>query len=272
MFGPRIHGLLPILALSCSAPPELARPPSSADPRGALPTPPATAAPATSAPQQQLGPCEPGAHVDLIRVQDPVPGSFSAPGRDEVAGELACDAFHSGPALLRRAGDRLELTRFELRADPRTSRTGCRALRVPVGRDLLVCLDVAQAYGQRDQAIVVIDYARDDEHDRTELVSVADTTDTSCGGGSNVVAAKIDGFDLVDLDGDGALDVQIRVRAAKVSVPARPGCTMGSLDSGDPPKVRPPRERVVAFLLRGEALVLTPASAAVLAELAALKR
>ena len=46
-------------------------------------------------------------------------------------------------------------------------------------------------------------YARDDEDDRIDLVSVSDTTDTSCNGGPDVVAAELEGYALVDLDGDG---------------------------------------------------------------------
>lgn len=229
-----------------------------------------TAAPSAK-PPPPTAPCEPGSVVSLDQFTEPVLGSFSAAGRDEVAGEMACEGA-TGFALARRAGVQLALARFDLRVDPRTSRSRCRALRTGTGRDLLICRDDAIAYGQHDQAVVAVDYARDEDHDRIELVAVSDTTDTSCGGGPDVVAAELEGFDLVDVDGDGALDVRVRVRAARARVPPRPNCVMGSLGSGDPPKVPRPRLWIVELLLRGETLVPTPGSARVLAALAALKR
>ncbi len=65
-----------------------------------------------------------------------------------------------------------------------------------------------------------------------------------------MVAAELEGCALVDLDGDGVLDVRVTVRAAKARVPPRPDCVMGSVGSGDPPKVpRLPRQ-IVEFLAR----------------------
>lgn len=279
-----LYHLAPLLALSaplsCAAPP----PPSLRAPAVVIAAPGATAAPgpapapmATAAyakhPPQPLGPCERGATVDITKMSAQVPGSFSSPGLDEIAGELQCEDFGlGGYALVRRVGDHFELVRIAPRVDFRTNRNECRALRTSSGRDLLICREDSIAYGQHDQAVVAIDYARDEENDIMRLVSVSDTTDTSCNGGPDVVAAELEGYAIIDLDGDGALDVRVTVRAAKARVPPRPACVMGSLGSGDPPKVpRPPRQ-IVELLARGGVLTPTPASARVLTALAALDR
>lgn len=266
-------GLTLLLALSCGVPPDPRRPQPAGATTGAAAGTSAPAPPPSSEPSEQgAAPCERGRVVDLGEVEEPVTGSFSAPGRDEIAGELACDGLRSGPALLRRVGDHLQLERFEARADPRTSRRRCRALRAWTGRDLLLCLDEARAYGEHHQALVLVDYARDDEHLVEELVSVSDTTDASCAGDPSAVVAEIDGFEVTDLDHDGAPDVRVRVRAAKVRVLPRADCRMGTLGTGDPPRVPRPPLRTVELLLRGEALAPTPAGKRVLAALAALQR
>lgn len=271
----RLAPLLPLVAaLSCAAQP----PPSHPVRTSAITLRPAAPASVASAsrperPARAAGPCKPGSNVDLAAITTPVQGSFSAPGVEEIAGEIQCDEERTrGDALVHRVGAHFQLVRIAMRVDFRTHRSECRALRTPSGRDLLLCREDATTYGRHDQAVVAIDYARDEEDGRIDLVSVSDTTDTSCNGGPDVVAAELEGYALVDLDGDGVQDVRVTVRAAEARVPPRPDCVMGSVGSGDPPRVPRPPPQFIDLLTKGNVLVPTPATVRVLATLAILGR
>ena len=66
------------------------------------------------------------------------------------------------------------------------------------------------------------------------------------------------------VDGDGAQDLRVTVRAGNVRIPSCPS-------GGGPPNLRRPAPRTIDFIARDAVLAPYPKSAVILAEIAALQ-
>jgi hypothetical protein len=212
--------------------------------------------------------------VPADEVRDPVSGSFSAAGTDEVVGEIKCQGNDfGGLALLRRSDGVLRTVRADRRIDYRQGLHTCSALRTSEGRDLAICKSGSAWNGTVYQGVTAIDYARPEESDHTGLVVVVDDIQTACTGQTDLAMGSLEGFELVDLDHDGHDDVRIVVRARKIRVPPQPPCeAIGSMSiiPSVPLKLPQAPRIVLEFRARGAALVPTPATAPAVKKLNAL--
>jgi hypothetical protein len=203
--------------------------------------------------------------VPADKVGNPVSGSFSAAGTDEVVGEIRCqDDGLGGLALLRRTDGVLRTVRVDSGTHYHETLHTCSALRTSEGRDLAICKSGSAWHGTIGQVMEAIDYARPEQSDHTALVVVVDDTQTACTGQTDLAMGSLEGFELIDLDHDGHNDVRIVVRARKIRVPPQPPCeaigTMFIMPSV--PLKLPQAPRIVLdFRARGATLVPTPATA-----------
>ncbi len=156
--------------------------------------------------------------------------------------------------------------------DPRASWGRCQTVRASSGRSLLLCARASASWGELTQELVALDFALGPDDQATTLVSIRDTTDTACTGALDVLAGSL-GDAVVDAGADaGAPRVRVTARQARVRVPPQPPCrNMGAVLAGQPVHVPPPPARRLEFVLRGEALEPSAATAAALREIAALQ-
>jgi hypothetical protein len=217
------------------------------------------------------GPCEANAIVTAEQIEQPLRGSFTRRGADETVEDLSCGSSR-GTALLRREGQGWAIERFAESLDTRRLREKCTTLRLAEGRDLAICIFRVASYGDEFLSVAALDYSRPEEEERIDLITLKDDADTACTGKTEIVVARIDAIEVVDLDGDTRDDLVVTAAATKARVSRQPPCERpGAVQNGQRPLGLPhPRARRIEFLAKEGALVPTAPSAAILKSLKAL--
>lgn len=153
---------------------------------------------------------------DFYGVGDLARGSFTGAGKDEIAITMdGCESHaenYGGIVVAERSGKGYVVARYDSGVHPNRM----KARRMPDGHDMLVALwiDVHQSAVYR---LFTYDFTASKPDDPTfgpTLLEVNDDMATSCTGiqpGGEAHEDSIDAYDLVDLDGDGALDLRALV-------------------------------------------------------------